>query len=86
MAHTFNPSTPEAETGRSLSSRPAWSTEFQDSQSYTEKAVSKNQIIIITIIISYNSKHYVTPSKVNTSTSIVIINVSHTPKGVKSTV
>ncbi|KAM7326161.1 hypothetical protein ACRRTK_014639 [Alexandromys fortis] len=25
VAHTFNPSTPEAETGRSLSSRSAWS-------------------------------------------------------------
>jgi hypothetical protein len=33
----FNPSTWEAEAGGSLSSRPAWSTEFQDSQSYTEK-------------------------------------------------
>jgi hypothetical protein len=27
VAHTFNPSTWEAEAGRSLSSRPAWSTE-----------------------------------------------------------
>jgi hypothetical protein len=26
VAHAFNPSTPEAETGGSLSSRPAWST------------------------------------------------------------
>jgi hypothetical protein len=26
-AHTFNPSTQEAEAGRFLSSRPAWSTE-----------------------------------------------------------
>jgi hypothetical protein len=37
MAHAFNPSTQEAEAGRFLSSRPAWSTEFQDSQGYTEK-------------------------------------------------
>jgi hypothetical protein len=37
MVHTFNPSTWEAEAGRFLSSRPAWSTEFQDSQDYTEK-------------------------------------------------
>jgi hypothetical protein len=40
VAHAFNPSTQEAEAeaGRFLSSRPAWSTsEFQDSQSYTEK-------------------------------------------------
>jgi hypothetical protein len=38
VAHTFNPSTQEAEEGGSLvSSRPAWSTEFQDSQDYTEK-------------------------------------------------
>jgi hypothetical protein len=34
VAHTFNPSTPEAEGGGFLSSRPAWS-EFQDSQGYT---------------------------------------------------
>jgi hypothetical protein len=27
VAHTFNPSTWEVEAGRSLSSRPAWSTE-----------------------------------------------------------
>jgi hypothetical protein len=44
VAHAFNPSTQEAEAGRFLSSRPAWSTnEFQDSQSYTERnPVSKN--------------------------------------------
>jgi hypothetical protein len=39
--HTFNPSTREAEAGRFLSSRPAWSTEFQDSQGYTEKPCLK---------------------------------------------
>jgi hypothetical protein len=40
VAHSFNPSTGEAEAGGFLSSRSAWSTkwgEFQDSQSYTEK-------------------------------------------------
>jgi hypothetical protein len=38
VAHAFDPSTREAEAGGFLSSRPAWSTsEFQDSQSYTEK-------------------------------------------------
>jgi hypothetical protein len=38
VAHTFNPSTREAEAGGFLSSRPAWSkSEFQDSQGYTEK-------------------------------------------------
>jgi hypothetical protein len=40
VAHALNPSTWEAEAGRSLSSRPAWSglqSEFQDSQGYTEK-------------------------------------------------
>jgi hypothetical protein len=38
VAHAFNPSTWEAEVGRLLSLRPAWSTsEFQDSQGYTEK-------------------------------------------------
>jgi hypothetical protein len=35
VAHAFNPSTWEAEAGEFL--RPAWSTEFQDSQGYTEK-------------------------------------------------
>jgi hypothetical protein len=38
VVHAFNPSTWEAEAGRFLSSRPAWSTEFQDSQDYTEKS------------------------------------------------
>jgi hypothetical protein len=39
VAHTFNPSTWEAEAGGFLSSRPAWSTsEFQDSQGYSEKS------------------------------------------------
>jgi hypothetical protein len=32
VAHTFNPSTWEAEAGRSLSSRPAWSTEWVSGQ------------------------------------------------------
>ena len=41
----FNPNTWEAEAGRFLSSRPAWSTEFQDSQDYTEKpCLEKKQI------------------------------------------
>jgi hypothetical protein len=38
VAHVFNPSTWEAEKGALLSLRPVWSTsEFQDSQGYTEK-------------------------------------------------
>jgi hypothetical protein len=37
VAHAFNPSTREAEAGRFLQS------EFQDSQGYIEKPVSKNQ-------------------------------------------
>jgi hypothetical protein len=38
VAHAFNNSTWEAETGKFLSLRPAWFTsEFQDSQDYTEK-------------------------------------------------
>jgi hypothetical protein len=41
VAHTFNPSTWEAEAGGFLSSRPAWSTEFQDSQGYTKKPCLK---------------------------------------------
>jgi hypothetical protein len=43
VAHAFNPSTREAEAGGSLSSRPAWSTEFQDSQGYTEKPCLEKQ-------------------------------------------
>jgi hypothetical protein len=34
--HAFNSITQEAEAGRSLSLRPAWSTEFQDSWVYKE--------------------------------------------------
>jgi hypothetical protein len=32
VAHAFNPSTPEAEAGGFLSSRPAWSTEWVPGQ------------------------------------------------------
>jgi hypothetical protein len=38
VTNAFNPSTPEAEAGGFLSLRPAWSTEFQDSQGYTKKS------------------------------------------------
>jgi hypothetical protein len=41
VVHTFNSSTWEAEGGGFLSSRPAWSTEFPDSQDYTEKPCLK---------------------------------------------
>jgi hypothetical protein len=37
VAHVFNSSTGEAEADGSLSWRPTWSTEFQDSQGYAEK-------------------------------------------------
>jgi hypothetical protein len=37
VAHAFKPSTREAEADGSLSSRPGLQSEFQDSQSYTEK-------------------------------------------------
>jgi hypothetical protein len=38
VAQAFDPSTREAEAGGFLRSRPAWSTsEYQDSQGYTEK-------------------------------------------------
>ena len=43
VAHAFNPSTREAEAGGFLSSRPAWSTKFQDSQGYTEKPCLKKK-------------------------------------------
>ena len=44
VAHAFNPSTWEADAGRFLSLRPAWSTkEFQDSQGYTETLSQKKK-------------------------------------------
>jgi hypothetical protein len=45
VAHTFNPSTQEAEAGRSLSSKPAWSTEWVPEQPklHTEKPCLKKQ-------------------------------------------
>jgi hypothetical protein len=45
MAHAFNPSTPEAEPGRSVRSKPAWSTEFHNSQSNKEKLSAKNKVL-----------------------------------------
>ena len=44
VAHAFSPSTWEAEAGGFLSSRPAWSTEFQDSHGYTEKPCLEKKI------------------------------------------
>jgi hypothetical protein len=41
--HAFNPSTQEAEAGGFLSLRPAWSTEFRDSQGYTENKNKKQK-------------------------------------------
>jgi hypothetical protein len=41
VAHTFNPSTLEAEAGEFLSS--GLQSQFQDSQGYTEKPCLKNQ-------------------------------------------
>jgi hypothetical protein len=44
VAHTFNPSTPEAEAGEFLSSRqPGLQSEFQDRQGYTEKPCLEKQ-------------------------------------------
>jgi hypothetical protein len=52
VAHAFNPSTREAEAGRFLSSRPAWSTEWvQDSQGYSEKPILKKQIVISQLVV-----------------------------------
>jgi hypothetical protein len=42
VAHTFNPSTWEAETGPYLSLQPGLQSEFQDSQGYTEKSCLKH--------------------------------------------
>jgi hypothetical protein len=44
VAHAFNPSTREAEAGGFLSSsQPGLQSEFQDSQSYTEKTRLEKQ-------------------------------------------
>ena len=44
VAHTFNPSTWEAEAGGFLSSRPAWSTEWVPGQPGLQRnPVSKNK-------------------------------------------
>lgn len=43
VVQKFNPSNQEAETSRALSSRLAWSTEFQENQGYTKKPYLKNQ-------------------------------------------
>jgi hypothetical protein len=42
VAHAFNPSTWEAETGRFLSSRPAWSTDRVSSR--TARATQRNTV------------------------------------------
>jgi hypothetical protein len=57
MAHAFNPSTWEAEAGGFLSLRPAWFTEFQDSQGYTEKPClgKKRRELLLSI---YNTHTY----------------------------
>ena len=43
VAHACNPSIWEAEAGGFLSSRPGLQSEFQDSQSYTEKPCLKKK-------------------------------------------
>jgi hypothetical protein len=43
VEHAFNPSSREAEAGRFLSSRPAWSCEFQVS-SRTARAIQRNPV------------------------------------------
>jgi hypothetical protein len=43
VAHTFNSSTQEAEAGRFLSSRPAWSMSFRTARAIQRNPVSKNK-------------------------------------------
>ena len=68
VAHAFNPSTREGETGRSLSSRPTWSTEWVPGQpglhrealsqnKQTNKLTFKNP----TCVYSYLLRHYPPP-------------------------
>jgi hypothetical protein len=42
VAHSFNPSAREAEAGRFLSSRPAWSTKLISS---TARAIQRNSVL-----------------------------------------
>jgi hypothetical protein len=58
VVHACNPSTWEAEAGRFLSSRPAWSTEFQDSQGYTEKPYLEKQTNKQTLKTKTRKKKY----------------------------
>jgi hypothetical protein len=65
VAHSFNPSTREAKTGESLSSRPAWSTEWVPGQprlhrealslknKQTNKQASKNSLIVVDIVSQF---------------------------------
>jgi hypothetical protein len=53
VAHAFNPSTREAEAVGFLSSRPAWSTEFQGSQGYTEKPCLEKKMFMSFIPLSF---------------------------------
>jgi hypothetical protein len=58
VAHAFNPSPWEAEAGGFLSSSPAWSTESQNSQGYTEKSClkktrKKKRVERISLVVVY---------------------------------
>jgi hypothetical protein len=58
VGHAFDTSTWEAEAGEFLSSRPAWESEFQDSQGYTEKHClrkkkkSREKFLLLLLVIS----------------------------------
>jgi hypothetical protein len=58
VAHAFNPSTREAEAGRFLSSRPAWSTELVPGQPglYRETLSQKKQTNKQTKLTSFYDK------------------------------
>jgi hypothetical protein len=43
VEHNFNPRTQEAEAGVSLSLRPAWSTEFQNTRAIKRNTASKQK-------------------------------------------
>lgn len=49
VVSTFNPTTQEAQAGKSINSRPAWATyQVPGSQLYIVRAISKNKQIIKT--------------------------------------
>jgi hypothetical protein len=65
VAHAFNPSTPEAEAGRFLSSRPAWSTKWVPGQPglYRETLSQKKKKKKMACLSKWTQRPWAEPSK-----------------------